>query len=222
MNPWETLPDKPPFIARGDRLTLADPAYDSSDFRFDAFPDPFVGNLDKASVVFLALNPGFEPADIEINLQNPYFIKESRLNLTHQSSVSFFYLMDELKDTFGYKWWRKLLNPIMTDEQIPLEVIRENMMIIEYMPYHSRTYKHNKIVLPSQRYSFDLVRKTIEMQKIIIVMRSKQFWLEAVPELASYDYVQLSNVQTPWISRKNLTPLNPPGAYERVAAALSI
>lgn len=221
QNPWRYLPYTPDFVAPCDIETLANPKYRTDGLRLDAFPDPFVGNVETAEVVFLALNPGFESADIEVNLRNEYFIKESRLNLTHESTVPFFYLMDELRETFGYQWWTKLLNPFLNETGIPFSVVREKMMIIEYMPYHSRTYKHNKILLPSQLYSFDLVRRAIRMNKQIIIMRSKSFWLEAVPELVDYPYLQLSNVQTPWISRKNLTLLNPAGAFDRLTEAIA-
>jgi hypothetical protein len=59
--------------------------------------------------------------------------------------------------------------------------------------------------LPSQAYSFSLVRRAIERGAEIVVMRSKRLWFEAIPELARYGRTHLgSNPRSPFLSPGNL------------------
>lgn len=218
INPWKDLSIKPYYVATCDTAILSSPNYNTSEIRFDAMPDPYCGNLDHAEVVFLALNPGFIDDDIDVNLNNKTFISENIKNYQHNASVPFFYLMDELSETGGYKWWKKHLNSLLK-EGILFENLQQKIMNIEYMPYHSVRYKHNNIILPSQEYSFNLVRQAIKMNKQIVIMRAKKYWLAAVPELNDYKNVaQLNSTQNVSISRKNMD--NQPGAFDRLLKVL--
>ena len=85
-------------------------------------------------------------------------------------------------------------------------------MVIEFFPYHSKSYKALKTILLSQEYSFYLVRQAIKMKKAIVIMRMEKLWLEFVPELKNYPYVSLINKQRAWVSKNNL----PKGSFERV------
>jgi hypothetical protein len=78
-------------------------------------------------------------------------------------------------------------------------------MCVEHFPYKSWRYAPLGAVLPSQRYSFDLVSDAIRRRKQIVVMRSERIWLSSVPELQSYPYVRLSNHQNPHLSRAQMT-----------------
>lgn len=207
MNPWVNLPLEPPYVLAEDKPILDTPKFKEAKYRLDAFPDPFVGSLEAAKVVFLSLNPGFEPDDINVNLQKPFFILESRRNILHQSHVPFLYLADEMADTFGYRWWSNLFAKSVRDEPLDMNIVRQRIMIIEYMPYHSETYKPSRTILSSQRYNFELVRKAINMGKKIVIMRNVRDWIKAVPELEDYGYIRL-NSQRPYISRGNMTKYN--------------
>lgn len=81
-------------------------------------------------------------------------------------------------------------------------------MMVEYFPYHSVNYKHISRFTPSQLFSFEIVRQAILKEKIIVIMRSKNLWLEAVPELASYTYMTLKSAQNVVISPQNIGELN--------------
>ncbi len=219
MNPWINLSQHPPYVLPEDAAVFANPKFKNEGYRLDAFPDPFIGNLDRATVVFLSLNPGFEDDDINVNLQNDFFISESRKNLTHESNIPFLYLADEMKHTHGYGWWHDLLDKSVREEKLSYETLSKKIMIIEYMPYHSVTYTPNRLLLPSQHYNFDLVRKAIKLGKHIVIMRSVKAWLKAVPELESYPYYRL-NSQRPRITRGNMTKYNTPGAIDVFFEAL--
>ena len=90
-NPWINLPDKAPYILPEDAEIISSPKFKSDGYRFDAFPDPFIGDLDKAQVIFLSLNPGFEEDDVKVNLDKPFFLEESRNNIFHKPTVPFLY-----------------------------------------------------------------------------------------------------------------------------------
>jgi hypothetical protein len=59
--------------------------------------------------------------------------------------------------------------------------------------------------LPSQEYSFDIVRQAMRRGKQIVVMRSDRSWLESLPEMSSYPYIRLSNHQNPYLSRAQMS-----------------
>lgn len=219
MNPWLKLPDTPPYVLPEDAAVFAHPKFKDEGYNFDAFPDPYVGNLDRAAVVFLSLNPGLTDDDIHVTPHKPFFIRESHKNLAHQSDLPFLYLMEEMSDTHGYRWWHDLLDKSVREEPLDYATIAERIMIIEYMPYHSKTYHPNKLLLPSQQYSFSLVRRAITMGKQIVIMRNVREWLLAVPELADYPYIRL-NSQRPRITRGNMTKYNTPEAVDRLFEAL--
>jgi hypothetical protein len=85
------------------------------------------------------------------------------------------------------------------------DAVAQKVMCVEHFPYKSERYAPSGASLPSQRYSFDLVRDAIRRRKQIVVMRSERIWLLSVPELGSYPYVRLSNHQNPHLSRAQMT-----------------
>lgn len=219
MNPWINLPHKPPYVLPEDARIFASPKFKDEGYRFDAFPDPFIGNLERAEVIFLSLNPGFDPDDIYVNLKKSFFTRESRKNLTHESDIPFLYLAEEMSDTHGYRWWNNLFAKSVREEPLDMDVVREKIMIIEYMPYHSVAYKPNRLLLSSQLYAFGLVREAIEKNKNIVIMRSVKAWLKVVPQLEHYPYIRL-NSQRPYITRSNMTKHSSQKSVDRLFAAL--
>ena len=84
-NPWLDLPKQPDFIAPSDEVVLNTPKYKRDSLRFDAFPEPYSGNIDTAKVMCLLLNPGFREADVTVNFQKPDWVREVRANLEHKT-----------------------------------------------------------------------------------------------------------------------------------------
>jgi len=76
---------------------------------------------------------------------------------------------------------------------------------VEHFPYKSVSYRALGTTLPSQEFSFGIVRHAIRRGKQIVVMRSERVWLESVPELRNYRYIRLSNHQNPHLSRAQMT-----------------
>ena len=212
-NPWIGLPSTPPFIAPVD-ASFIDVGLDNLlHLRFEVQPDPFLGNLDEASVVVLALNPGFEEEDL-VTYRKPEYSKQNRLNLLHESTPLFYVLNENLAYSGGYKWWTRILKQPLTE--VSLEQLSRNLMCIQYFPYHSVTYTHFSPVLPSQKYSFQLVEEAIHRGKTIIVMRSEKLWLEAVPALKEPGCIKLKKPRNPALSPNNMEDYE----YQRFMRAL--
>lgn len=81
----------------------------------------------------------------------------------------------------------------MLVERIGREVVAQSLLVVQYFPYQSLTMRPSPEPLPSQRFSFSLVEKAIDAGKLIVVMRSRRYWLEAVPKLAAYGFIKLRN-----------------------------
>jgi hypothetical protein len=202
MNPWTVLPHSPPYVLSEDKqASETDKSY--AYLRLGTLPEPFIGRLNNAKVVFLALNPGFAQTDIDLNMNSSEFVSAVRANLSDSKNAPFYYFAGGLEFTGGYKWWKNRLGPLIKDG-VKLDTLAKKIMCIEYFPYHSVTYKNLKNVMPSQSYSFSLVRQAISENKMIIIMRSKKLWLETVPELTNYPFLELNSSQNVIISPRNL------------------
>jgi len=219
-NPWLDLPKQAPFIATCDVEALNDPKYKRESLRFDAFPEPYGGDINTAKVVCLLLNPGFEEADVTTNFDNLYWVNEIRANLQHKTEFPFLYLSPEVQETGGYKWWTERLK-FLEKEVVNRDDLAHRIMMIEFFPYHSVKYTHNKQYLPTQHYQFHLVREAIRLGKTIIIMRGREHWLKAVKELVGYEPLfELNSAQNIYVSQANLDNKNGTGTFDKVVATL--
>lgn len=217
-NPWLDLPKKDPFVLPSDRAIIerinacAKPEHQ---IRLEVLPVPFLGSLEKASVVLLSLNPGIDDQDFDIFRRDKDYVEQNRRTLSFESNPSFFYLGRQFAYTEGYKWWFKRLRKLI--EICGHETVASKIMCIEYFPYHSRKYATTTPLIPSQNYGFSLARQAIAQQKVIVVMRSYQLWIAKVPELGGYPSIRLSNSRSPYITPTNM-PVND---FQRIVTALS-
>jgi len=215
-NPWERLPSQSPYVLPEDAERVSAfnaSASDDTALQLELLPEPFLGNPN-APVVLLNLNPGFDPRD-EVYHREPKFIERSRENLRHQKSDYPFFLLDPAITAPGNRWWTRKLGALI--REFDLLTVAQRVLCVEYFPYHSRRFGHGKLVLPSQEYSFSLVRRAIEHKATIIIMRSKRIWFEAVPELNGYGRLyQLRNARSPYIS-----PRNCPDGFEHMCLSVS-
>lgn len=200
QNPWHDL--KPLYVLPEDFAAIVHHR-NYSNLRLDTLPDQVIGGLDKAEVVFLLLNPGFDDKDITVNLTLPHFIKANRRNMTDPFGSPFYYFGGDLEQTGGYEWWSRILKPLVK-AGVTEAALRDKIMAIEYFPYHSKDWKHLPQV-PSQQHAFDLVNEAIRRRKTIVIMRSKDLWFGAVPSLESYtNKMIIKNPRNPSVSPANL------------------
>lgn len=217
-NPWIKVAKKkkPPYIAAcdNDMKVVKFP-----NIHTEILPQPYLGNVDSAKVICLLLNPGYSEAEggIELNCQKFQQALSDNLDCTKPCLVH----LNEYYDwTTGGKWLRRILKPLLK-RGVTYEQLEHNFAIIEYFPYHSKTFnvKQGK-PLKSQLYGFDLVKQAIERGAIILIMRSETRWLDAVPELVEYqksnNYIIAHNKRNAILSEANLGREN----FARIVNAL--
>lgn len=212
-NPWRQLPLLEPFVLPEDNGALSAfnaSASDNSFVHLELLPEPFLGSPN-APVVVLGLNPGFKEADLTQHADSS-FVNRSRNNLLHGPSDYPFYLLDT--GIVRTMWWDRKFGSLVT--RFGRQVVARGVLCVEYFPYHSRRFHHRKVQVPSQNYSFGLVRQALYREAVIIVLRGRRLWFAAVPELQSYRSLYCTrSVQNPVLS-----PRNCPEGYERAAEAL--
>ena len=204
-NPWVDLPLEQPYVLPNEYFDIQKFNALSKQIhhiRLELMPEPYLGRPD-VPIILLNLNPGFMDEEIYFHTFDEYFKNQCRRTLNHQSQEYPFYLLDPaLSKSEGHKWWMKKLRQ-------PIEIggarkVAQTFLCVEYFPYHSAKYKQMKKPLNSQRYSWYLVREAMARNAIIILMRSRRLWLEAVPELEAYpNFSQLKNPQNVTISPRN-------------------
>jgi len=215
-NPWRHLPKTPPHILSEDfeALTKCGENPKHLGLQLEILPVPYLGNIEKASVVLLCLNPGYHKSLDRKAYKDKYCFRESLNSLTFSNEIPFLCLDQKLKYTGGYKWWTRLLKRLM--EEFGMKTLSEKLMCLQYLPYHSKTYCNPPCILPSQKFTFSLLKKAIEDKKTIVIMRSKKLWFKAVPELKTYPFIELKNYRMPYFTERNTKN----GDFQRIIEAL--
>ena len=218
-SPWHDLPTSAPYILPSD-LARIEKHSNFPNLRLDTVPEQVVGGLNKAEIVFLALNPGFAESDLSINLNLPDYLDDNRRNLIDPHDSPFYFFSEGHAQTGGYLWWAQKLKPII-QSGVSTATLREKIMLIEYFPYHSVSWD-TLPTIPSQKFAFNLVNEAIDRNKIIILMRARKLWFEAVPKLDGYkNYLELNSALNVTISRNNLDNKNGVGTFDKIVAILS-
>ena len=170
-------------------------------------PAPFMGNVLESPIVLLTLNPGYDEkeADKEYYDRFKSYWKNEIQHIPSIPELPLFCLNDEYIKYSDY--WMNKLKPLITVTS--KKKVAENISVIQYFPYHSKKYKNipKRILdgyLNSQEYNFHLVRKAIDRKALIIVLRSKRLWFEAVPQLNNKRTRFTRSYQNPILSKNNL------------------
>lgn len=204
-NPWLNLPDNPPYILPCDGVAIAnfnDRAKPDKKFDLSLFPEPYFGSPE-ATVVLLALNPGWSPNDAALH-SDPDFSEQSRLSRAHSlKPYPFIHLQDKSQKTPGSIWWQRIVGPLI--RATSFDVVAKNILCVQFFPYHSISFGSGLLSVPSQQYGFNLVRAAMDRHAEIVVMRSKRLWFSAIPELESYPNLhKAKNPRNPSLSPGNL------------------
>jgi len=154
----------------------------------EIMPAPFMGDILNSKIVILTLNPGYDPKEEKEGFYteyNHYWEKQ----IIHKFPVPEYplFCFDE-KYVKKSDYWKKKLYPLIQVSSV--EKVSKHISIIQFFPYHSLKYRDipkriSKDYLVSQQYNFELVKKAIERDAIIIILRSKRLWLDAIPELVT-------------------------------------
>lgn len=189
-NPWTSLPP----LASPSYVLPADKSYVDSFNRTAAahhsivtnqVPEPWLGPASTANLFVLQLNPRYLPTMSHNPGKHPVI---GSLISPHYGIVS------------GDKWWMSCFKTLAKDVGLKTgpslssraqlaagyKHLEVRVCSVEYFPYGSDRFAHSLLRLPSQGYSFELVRQGIFRGATIVVLKGWKEWLGAVPELCSY------------------------------------
>jgi hypothetical protein len=215
-NPWRLLPKRSPYVLPDDaplvRSYNRDVGSEHDCFlQVDALPpEPFVGDP-MAPVLLLSNNPGFGQG--AAYKREAAFMKLMRRNLNHQGGdYPFLYLAPEVEGPHK-RWWQRKLQHMV--KRFGTETVARSVFNLVFFPYPSRRFRHRRLRLPSQEYTFHLLHEALARNAFIVFMRSEKPWLDAVPALHNYARrCRVSNTQNPVISPRNCA------AYANIAEAI--
>ncbi len=162
----------------------------------DIMPAPFMGDVHNAPVMILVLNPGFDKEEEKRGFYTKYF-DFWRDEIQHKWNKKLpLYCLDEEYCTYS-NYWATVLSPISSElGENGKEIIAKNVCKVQLFPYQTTKFKaiHKTILkkhgfgsyLPSQQYNFQLVKKAIQRNALIVLPRAVTKWEEAIPELKEY------------------------------------
>ena len=149
-------------------------------------PAPYVGGLNNAEIILLALNPGFKHGDVERHRAIRGFGAAALRNAQDPYDSTFHIL--KFPKHGGFNYWAQKLGYVI--DAVGLEAVIERTMLIQYFPYHSKDARGVAHGIPSQQFTFDLVRQAMGREKLVVIMRSEREWTapSAVPTLVGKTY----------------------------------
>ncbi len=215
VNPWLAVPSEPPYWLQCDYEKIRTYNAKCLDEKYElqerVLPEPFIGRPD-APVTLLNLNPGFDDRDPDDHMR-PEFQALLRDNYEHSLSSFPFYSLNPYFKNGGRTWWEKKLKSLL--DVCKRDQLAQGILCVEYFPYHSRRFRHAKLKLPSQEYGFYLARLAIARGAVTVIMRGRDLWVKAIPELQGCSRVFTLN------SRQNVvvSPRNCAG-FELIVSAI--
>jgi hypothetical protein len=213
---WRDCPlDRPPFVHPEDLATLGqyEPSllklprqtfqqfvagsrfgdFDDPRFHLSLLPTPYAGDLERADIFLLQLNPGLNFTDYYGEWKVPKFRRRLIRNLRQELDgleFPFAFLDPEFCWHSGFRWWEEKLRGVATTianrKQVRyLDALRElsrRIAAIELVPYHSISFRDHRLIkdLASARqakqYAQDLRSKALLTKCSIIITRKVKEW----------------------------------------------
>ena len=184
-----------------------------SDYQFllHLAPEPWIGNL-QGNLLVLYSNPGATQDNLnKVFLPKHHEVMEKSISNLNQEITSFphFHFDPELKDTEGGKWFRSKYRWLI--EETSDRAVSENLITCELAPYHSVKWKVPRRKLPTQEFTYEIIRNAMSRGAVILLARTPKIWLENLPELENYPKVFRPNSINASISPKNY-----PGNFDKI------
>ncbi len=213
-NPWKNLQGQ--FVLRDDHDTLLrDKRFyqDKYKLQLQLPPVPFLNDPETSRLVILAKNPGYSQTNDDDLVRFPELVSQNIAALTFKSDCPLFYLDPRFKGSDGYIWWKQVLGDVLQASRerygVSQEAVVKGIACVQWYPYHSKRFRQPLETLPSQPYSFDLVKKaaTAKREKLFVILwgtRNEHLWRTSVPELPK-DCILLNSQQCPRLSRGNMS-----------------
>ena len=170
-------------------------APDGSAFHLGLLPMPFLGNLKRARVFLLSLNPGVGPHDYFAEHQVSDYRKALEANLQQTRDVRFPFLDPAHSWHGGSAYWAPRLRGITEgvrrrrnlQYREAIDICAQNIAVLELVPYHSATFN-----MPQRRIdalaSVKLMREFVFRELLprhrqgdckMLVLRSRNKWLQS-------------------------------------------
>lgn len=157
-------------------------------------PKPFIGNLEKAEIFILLMNPGFSSHDYYAE-EDSAFREACIRNLFQNNSEDefpFYKLNPKFAWSGGFIWWEALMRPILNELMKKkfclyydaLAFLSKKIAAIELVPYHSVDGStlsgpgHAWDTLPSATQARDFVQRLCNSSEkpLILVLRKHEHW----------------------------------------------
>ena len=230
-NVWKSITEENgKYFASSDKIFL-DKIEDNLKSKLDLsiIPLHFIGDISKAKVLVLNLNPGINKKNLSFYKDNEEYQKKIINNLTFKDPKFFEFdyytennegYWSRLSPLFSDKYSEKIAKNKISKDTKDLDIFfTKNIALVEFFPYHSKKYNNcydmlgkskegKKDYLPSQKFVFELIKERLNNSAddvIIIISRSRSKWFEAIKELKNYSncYI-LSNPQNPSFKKENI------------------
>lgn len=190
---------------------------DTYKLKTSMLPAHFTGNILDSKIVLLASNPGYVEKEVENFYCNPKFIKERIADLSFSKKR---FISNDTERIAESPYWNQKLRWLI--DEVGFEEVSKNISLLQFNPYHSSKFRviakkyfedpNLSNYLPSQNYGFELLRSCIDQEKLIVVLRSKKAWFNAVTELKEYEkqgkVITIKNKRQPSLSPKNFETEN--------------
>jgi len=164
-------------------------------FHFSLVPKPYDGDLNRADIFVLQLNPGFNPADYHAEWEMPEYRKRLERSVRQELDgleFPFVALDPQFCWQPGFRWWERKLRDVATTiaerkyQGRYIDALRElsrRMAVVELVPYHSIAFDERGLirVLPSAEQGIrfvqdDLLKRVSSGTAIAIAVRKVSAW----------------------------------------------
>ncbi len=164
-------------------------------FHFSLLPIPYQGDLSRADIFLLQLNPGFDLTGYYAEWNVPAFRRRLERNLRQEldrEEFPFLALDPEFCWSSGYRWWEAKVRDvarIVAQQKYNgryLDALRElsqRIACIELVPYHSVAFHEHRLikVLPSssqvkRHFKMRLLKRASSGKVLVIAMRQVTAW----------------------------------------------
>jgi len=170
-------------------------------------PQPFVGDLLRASIYVMSLNPGLDPTDYYGEYEIPAYRNALLVTLKqqfHDGALPFIFLDPRYSWHGGFRWWHGKLAQVLTTLANEAGVsfasararLAAQLASIELLPYHSSKFsdaggwlKKLKSVALAKSFVKNFVLPRVERgEAIAIVLRKVALWeLPKIPDVILYE-----------------------------------
>lgn len=179
-------------------------------------PEPWIGNLE-GNLLVLYSNPGATQDNLNRIFQDRHeLVMEKSIKNLNQENTHYphFHFDPELIGTEGHNWFKSKYRWLLDNSSV--EQVSKNLITCELAPYHSVKWKIPRKKLPTQEFTYQIIRDAIQRDAVILLARTPKLWLANIPELSKYPRVFRPNSINASISPKNY-----PGKFEQIVSAIN-